>query len=171
MQEELVEFQRNDVRKLVPRPKDHNIIGTKWIFKNKSDGLGVVTRNKTRLVAQGYSQVEGVDFEETFAPVARQEAIRLLFSLACLMKFKLFQMDVKSSFLNGVMEDEVYVEQLKDFVDNSCPQYVYRLKKALCRLKQAPRVWYERLTEFLLDNGYSRGGTNKTLSSNMKTPD
>ncbi|GAA0159518.1 hypothetical protein LIER_16272 [Lithospermum erythrorhizon] len=94
-------------------------------IQNKSDELGVITRNKARLVAQEYSQVEGLDFEETFAPVARLEAIRLLLSLSCLMKFKLFQMDVKSAFLNGVVEEEVYLEQSKGFVGNSCPQHVY----------------------------------------------
>ncbi|GAA0141467.1 hypothetical protein LIER_02604 [Lithospermum erythrorhizon] len=106
---------------------------------------------------------EGIEFEETFASVARLEAIRLLLSRACLMKFKLFKMDMKSAFLNGVVEEEVYVEQLKGFVDNSCPQHVYRLKKVLYGLKQAPRAWYERLRKFLLANGYTRGGTDKIL--------
>ncbi|CAM8987579.1 unnamed protein product [Rhodiola kirilowii] len=138
MQEELGEFQRNDVWDLVPRPDNVNIIGTKWIFKNKSDEHGNITRNKARLVAQGYTQIEGVDFDETFAPVARLEAIRLLLALACLLKFKLFQMDVKSAFLNGVLNEEVYVAQPKGFEDPHHPEYVYHLKKALYGLKQAP---------------------------------
>ncbi|CAM8943933.1 unnamed protein product [Rhodiola kirilowii] len=117
MQEELGEFQRNDVWDLVPRPDNVNIIGTKWIFKNKSDEQGNITRNKARLVAHGYTQIEGVDFDETFAPVARLEAIRLLLALACHLKFKLFQMDVKSDFLNGVLNEEVYVAQPKGFED------------------------------------------------------
>ncbi|CAM8966101.1 unnamed protein product [Rhodiola kirilowii] len=130
MQEELGEFQRNDVWDLVPRPENVNIIGTKWIFKNKSDEQGNITRNKARLVAQGYTQIEGVDFDETFAPVARLEAIRLLLALACHLKFKLFQMDVKSAFLNGVLNEEVYVAQPKGFEDPHHPEYVYHLKKA-----------------------------------------
>ncbi|CAM8950661.1 unnamed protein product [Rhodiola kirilowii] len=140
MQEELGEFQRNDVRDLVPRPDGMNIIGTKWSFTNKTDKQGTITRNKSRLVAQGYTQIEGVDFDETFAPVARLEAIRLLLALACHLKFKLFQMDVKSAFLNGLLNEEVYVAQPKGFEDPHHPDHVYRLKKALYGLKQAPRA-------------------------------
>ncbi|GAA0160085.1 transmembrane signal receptor [Lithospermum erythrorhizon] len=163
MQEELVQFERNEVWELVPRPKNHNVIGTKWIFKNKSDELGNVVRNKARLVAQGYTQVEGIDFEETFAPVARMEAIRLLLALACLLKFKLYQMDVKTAFLNDIFPEEVYVEQPKGFEDFTKGDQVYKLKKALYGLKQAPRAWYERLTIYLLKNGYIRGGVDSTL--------
>ncbi|KAK2401972.1 putative mitochondrial protein [Trifolium repens] len=96
---------------------------------------GTVTRNKARLVAQGYTQVEGLDFEETFAPVARLESIRLLLGVACILKFKLYQMDVKSAFLNGYLHEEVYVEQPKGFIDPKFPKHVYRLKKALYGLK------------------------------------
>jgi len=119
MQEELNQFKRNEVWELVQRPKNVNVIGTKWIFKNKSDEEVVVTRNKDRLVAQGYTQIEGVNFDETFAPVARLESIRLPPGVACMLKFKLFQMDVKSAFLNGYLNEEVYVEQLKRFIDPS----------------------------------------------------
>ncbi|CAM8948430.1 unnamed protein product [Rhodiola kirilowii] len=163
MQEELEEFARNDVWDLVPKPDGVNIIGTKWIFKNKSDTSGNITRNKARLVAQGYSQIEGIDFDETFAPVARLEAIRLLLALACHLKFRLFQMDVKSAFLNGLLHEEVFVSQPKGFEDPHHPAHVYRLKKALYGLKQAPRAWYERLTVFLINHGYVRGGVDKTL--------
>ena len=163
MQEELGQFERNDVWDLVPRPSDVNVIGTKWIFKNKTDEKGNITRNKARLVAQGYTQIEGIDFDETFAPVARLESIRLLLAVSCTLRFKLFQMDVKSAFLNGILNEEVYVAQPKGFEDPQHPDYVYRLKKALYGLKQAPRAWYERLTEFLLNHGYSRGGADKTL--------
>ncbi|MCH80969.1 gag-pol polyprotein [Trifolium medium] len=158
MQEELTQFERNEVWDLVPRPNDVNVIGTKWIFKNKSDENGTVTRNKARLVAQGFTQIEGVDFGETFAPVARLESIRLLRGIACILKFKLFQMDVKNAFLNGYLHEEVYVEQPKGFIDPFQPSHVYKLKKALYGLKQAPRAWYERLTEFLVSNGYRKGG-------------
>jgi hypothetical protein len=100
---------------LVPRPSDHNVIGTKWIFKNKSDEHGTVIRNKARLFAQGYTQIEGVDFDETFTLVARLESIRILLSIACHLGFKLYQMDVTSAFLNGILQEEVYVEQPKGF--------------------------------------------------------
>ncbi|CAM8947906.1 unnamed protein product [Rhodiola kirilowii] len=163
MQEELGEFQRNDVWDLVPRLDDANVIEPKWIFKNKSDEQGNITRNKAMLVAQGYTQIEGVDFDETFAPVARLEAIRLLLGLTCHLKFKLFQIDVKSAFLNGLLNDEVYVAQPKGFKDPHHPGHVYRLKKALNGLKQAPRAWYECLTKFLINHGYVRGGVDKML--------
>jgi transposase InsO family protein len=163
MQEELNQFTRSEVWDLVPRPNGVNVIGTKWVYKNKTDEKGVITRNKARLVAQGYTQVEGLDFDETFAPVARLEAVRLLLGVACILKFKLYQMDVKSAFLNGYLQEEVYVEQPKGFVDTKYPDYVYKLKKALYGLKQAPRAWYERLTQFLVNNGYRKGGSDKTL--------
>ncbi|GAU48712.1 hypothetical protein TSUD_281050 [Trifolium subterraneum] len=163
MQEELGQFKRNEVWDLVLRPENVNVIGTKWVYKNKSDENGNITRNKVRLVAQGYAQTEGVDFDESFAPVARPESIRLLLGVACILKFKLFQMDVKSAFLNGYLNEEVYVEQPKGFVDPSLPNHVYKLKKALYGLKQAHRAWYERLTEFLLSQGYRKGGNDKTL--------
>ena len=101
MQEKLGQFERNKVWTLVLRPTNHPIIGTKWVFRNKMDELGNVVRNKARLVAQGYNQEEGIDFNETFAFVSRIEAIRLLLAFACHMNFKLFQMDVKNAFLNG----------------------------------------------------------------------
>ncbi|KAK2437932.1 putative mitochondrial protein [Trifolium repens] len=163
MQEEVNQFERSEVWDLVPRPEDVNVIGTKWVYKNKSDENGTVTRNKARLVAQGYTQIEGLDFDETFAPVARLESIRLLLGVACILKFKLYQMDVKSAFLNGYLQEEVYVEQPKGFVDPEYPNYVYKLKKALYGLKQAPRAWYERLTQFLEEQGYRKGGSDKTL--------
>ncbi|KAG7547174.1 Zinc finger CCHC-type [Arabidopsis suecica] len=161
--EELNQFTRNDVWDLVPRPAHVNVVGTKWIFKNKIDESGNVVRNKARLVAQGYSQVEGVDFDETFAPVARLESIRLLLGIACVLKIKLHQMDVKSAFLNGLLKEEVYVAQPKGFEDPHFPAHVFKLKKALYGLKQAPRAWYERLAQFLLDNGFQRGSVDKTL--------
>ena len=142
-----ISFFGNDVWELVPRPTGVNVIGTKWILKNKSDEHGTVIKNKSRLVAQGYTQVEGVDFDETFAPVARLESIRILLAIASHLNFKLYQMDVKSAFLDGMLQDEVYVEQPKGFVDPHRPDDVYKLKRALYGLKQAPRAWYDRLTD------------------------
>ncbi|KAA0058253.1 putative mitochondrial protein [Cucumis melo var. makuwa] len=141
MQEELLPFKRNNVWTLVPKPDEANIIGTKWIFKNKIDESGCVTRNKARLVAQGYAQIEGVDFDETFAPVARLEAICLLLGISCIRKFKFYQMDVKRAFLNGYLNEELYVAQPKGFVDSKFPQHVYKINKALYVLKQAPKAW------------------------------
>ena len=141
---------------LVPRPKGVNVIGTKWIFKNKSDEHGIIIRSKSRLVAQGYTQVEGIDFDETFASVARLESIRILLAIASHLNFKLYQMDVKSAFLNGMLQEEVYVEQLKGFVDPHKPDDVYKLKRALYGLKQAPRAWYDRLTTYLIKHGVKR---------------
>ena len=149
MQKELEQFVRNDVWSLVPRPENTNVIGTKWIFKNKSDASRNITRNKARLVSQGYTQIKGINFDETFAPIARIESIRLLLAVTCLLNLKLFHMDVKSVFLNEILNEKVYVEQPKGFEDPYHPNHVYRLKKALYGLKQAPRAWYERLTKFL----------------------
>jgi hypothetical protein len=137
MQEELNKFKRNEVWSLVPCPKQ-NVLVTKWVFCNKQAEHGVVTRNKARLVAKGYAQVAGLDFEETFAPVARLESIRILLTYAAHHSFKLFLMDTKSAFLNGPIKEEVYVEQPPDFEDDRYPDHVYKLSKALYGLKQAP---------------------------------
>ena len=143
MHEELNNFTRNQVWELVERPKDHNVIGTKWVFWNKQDQDGIVIRNKARLMAQDYTQVEGPDFGETYAPVARLEAIRILLAYAC-AHIKLYQMDVKSTFLNGYINELVYVEQPPGFEDEKKHNHVYKLRKALYGLKQAPRACYER---------------------------
>jgi hypothetical protein len=123
----------------------------------------MVMRNKERLVAQGYTQVEGFDFEETYAPVARLEAIRILLAYACAHNIKLYQMDVKSTFLNGYINESVYVEQPPSFEDDKKPDHVYKLKKALYGLKQAPKAWYERLMDFLISKGFKMGNVDTTL--------
>jgi hypothetical protein len=162
MQEELNNFTRNEVWHLVPRP-NQNVVGTKWVFRNKQDEHGVVTRNKARPVAKGYPQVKGLDFGETYAPVARFESIRILLAYATYHGFKLYQMDVKSAFLNGPTKEEVYVEQPPGFEDSEYPNNVYKLSKALYGLKQAPRVWYECLRDFLITNGFKVGKADPTL--------
>jgi hypothetical protein len=162
MQEELNNFMRNEVWDLVPCP-NQNVVGTKWVFRNKQDDHGVVTRNKARLVAKGYSHVEGLDFGETYAPVARLESIRILLAYATYHGFKLYQMDVKSAFLNGPIKEEVYVEQPLGFEDSEYPNHVYKLSKALYGLKQAPRAWYECLRDFLIANGFKVGKADPTL--------
>ena len=164
MHEELNNFERNKVWKLVEKPKEcRNVIGTKWIFKNKQDESGIVIRNKARLVAQGFSQVEGIDYGETYAPVARLESIRILLAYATHHNFKLQQMDVKSAFLYGPLKEEVYVKQPPGFEDPNFPNHVYKLDKALYGLKQAPRAWYEHLRELLLDRGFEVGQIDPTL--------
>lgn len=163
MQEEFNQYKRNDVWDLVEKSNDKNVIGTKWIFKNKVDERRTIIRNEARLVAKGYAQMERINFEETIAPMIRLESIRILLSIVCHLKFKVFQMNVKNAFLNGVLQEEVYVEQPKGFVDPHKPNHVYRLRKALYGLKQASRAWYKRLRNFLLDNQFSRGSVDKTL--------
>jgi len=163
MYEELNQFARNEVWFPVPKTAEMNIIGLKWVFKNKLDEDGVIIRNKARLVAKGYNQEEGIDYGETFALVARLEDVRLLLTFACMSGFKLFQMDVKSAFLNGYINEEVYVDQPSGFEDHQYPNHVFKLKKALYGLKQDPRQWYERLSNFLLSHDYERGMIDKTL--------
>jgi hypothetical protein len=163
MHEEPNNFKRNQIWELVEMPKGHNVIGTKWIFYNKQDQDGIVVRNKVRLVAQDYTQVEGLDFRETYAPVARLEAIMILLAYACAHNIKLYQMDVKSTFLNGYINEEVYVKQPLSFEDYKKLNHVYKLKKTLYGLKQAPRACYERLRDLLLSKGFIMRKVDTTL--------
>ncbi|KAJ1689041.1 hypothetical protein LUZ63_013196 [Rhynchospora breviuscula] len=140
MQEELNQFERNQVWELVPLPSGKQVIGTKWVYRKRLDILGNVVRNKARLVAQGFKQQKDINFEETFAPVARLESIRMLLAYAVKKIFTLFQMDVKSAFLNGWIDEEVYVQQPPDFVDHFNSDHVFKLHKTLYGLKQAPRA-------------------------------
>ncbi|GJT34087.1 retrovirus-related pol polyprotein from transposon TNT 1-94 [Tanacetum coccineum] len=149
MQDELHQFERIDVWELVPRPDRKNIIDVKWLWKNKSDADNIVIQNKSRLIAKGYKQEEGIDFEESFAPVARLKAVRMFVAYAAHKKFTIFQMDVKTTFLNYPLKEEVYVSQPNGFVDPNFPDNVYRLKKALYGLKQAPRACTPMATERL----------------------
>jgi hypothetical protein len=162
MQEELNNFKRNQVWSLVKIPKQ-NVVGTKWVLSNKQDEHGIVTRNKAQLMAKGYSQVEGLDFDETFAPVARFESIHILLAYSTHHSFKLYQMDVKSVFLNGPIKEEVYLEQPPGFKSEEYPNHVYKLHKALYGLKQAPRAWYECLRDFLIKNGFRIRKADSTL--------
>jgi hypothetical protein len=162
MHEELENFERNQVWTLVEPPRDVNVIGINWVFKNKQGG-GEVVRNKACLVAQGFSQVEGLDFGETFALVAHLEAIRILLAFAAYKGLKLYQMDVKSAFLNGVIQQEVFVRQPPGFENHKYPNRVYKLLNVLYKLKQAPRAWYARLCTILLEHGYVTGSVDKTL--------
>ncbi|KAJ9538527.1 hypothetical protein OSB04_031260 [Centaurea solstitialis] len=163
MQEELLQFVLQHVWDLVDLPIGHRAIGTKWIFRNKKDERGIVIKNKARLVAQGYTQEEGIDYDEVFAPVARIEVIRLFLAYASFKNFKVYQMDVKSAFLYGKIEEEVYVCQPPGFEDPRYPDRVYKINKALYGLHQAPRAWYDTLSSYLLENDFTRGVIDKTL--------
>ncbi|GJT14494.1 retrovirus-related pol polyprotein from transposon TNT 1-94 [Tanacetum coccineum] len=163
MQEELHQFDRLQVWELVDKPFGKNVIKLKWLWKNKKDEDQTVIRNKARLVAKGYAQEEGIDFEESFAPVARLEAVRIFIAYAAHKSFPIYQMDVKTAFLNGPLKEEVYVAQPDGFVDPDHPEKVYRLRKALYGLKQAPRAWYDELLNFLISKGFTKGTIDPTL--------
>ncbi|GJR15962.1 putative RNA-directed DNA polymerase [Tanacetum coccineum] len=163
MQEELLQFKIQKVWILVDLPYGKKAIGTKWVYRNKKDERGVVVRNKARLVAQGHRQEEGIDYDEVFAPVARIEAIRIFLAFASYMGFIVYQMDVKSAFLYGKIDEEVYVSEPPGFVDPKYPKKVYKVVKALYGLHQAPRAWYATLSTFLLKNRYRRGTIDYTL--------
>ncbi|GJW88702.1 retrovirus-related pol polyprotein from transposon TNT 1-94 [Tanacetum coccineum] len=163
MQDEIHEFDRLEVWELVPRPIYVMVIALKWIYKVKLDEYGDVLKNKARLVAKGYRQEEGIDFEESFAPVARIEAIRIFIANAATKNMIIYQMDVKTAFLNGDLQEEVFVSQPEGFEDQENPTHVYRLKKALYGLKQAPRAWYDTLSKFLLANNFFKGVVDPTL--------
>nr|GEU66505.1 putative reverse transcriptase, RNA-dependent DNA polymerase [Tanacetum cinerariifolium] len=150
----------------VDLPYGKRAISSKWVFRNKLDERGIVIRNKARLVAQGHTQEEGIDYDEVFAPVVRIEAIRLFLAYASFKDFVVYQMDVKSAFLYGKIKEEVYVCQPPGFEDLDFPNKVYKLEKALYGFYQAPRAWYETLSTYLLDNGFQRGRIDKT--SNKK---
>nr|GEW04011.1 hypothetical protein [Tanacetum cinerariifolium] len=154
----LLQFKLQQVWTLLALLNGKKAIGTKWIYRNKKDNRGIVVRNKARLVAQGYTQEEGINYDEVFAPVARIEAIRLFLAYASFKDFVVYQMDVKSAFLYGKIKEEVYVCQPLGFEDPEFPDKVYKVEKALY-----PRAWYETLSTYLLDNEFHRGQIDKTL--------
>nr|GEX33913.1 retrovirus-related Pol polyprotein from transposon TNT 1-94 [Tanacetum cinerariifolium] len=163
MQEKLNEFERLEVWELVPRPDKVIVITLKWIYKVKLDELGGILKNRARLVARGYRQEEGIDFEESFAPVARLEAIQIFLAYAAHKNIVVYQMYVKTAFFNGNLREEVYVSQPDGFVDQDNPNHVYKLKKALYGLKQAPRVWFDMLSSFSISQDFSKGLVDPTL--------
>nr|GEU59817.1 retrovirus-related Pol polyprotein from transposon TNT 1-94 [Tanacetum cinerariifolium] len=139
------------------------LIKLKWIFKVKTDEFGRVLKNNVRLVAQGFRQKEGIDFEESFAPVTRIKAIHIFVANAANKNMMIYQMDVKTAFLNGELKEEVYVPQPKGFVDHDNPSHVYKLKKAIYGLKQGPCAWYDMLSSFLISQHFSKGAVDPTL--------
>ncbi|GJY90357.1 retrovirus-related pol polyprotein from transposon TNT 1-94 [Tanacetum coccineum] len=163
MQDELNQFKRLDVWELVEFPVGKNIIAVKWLWKNKTNAENMVIRNKSCLVVKGYGQEEGIDFEESFAPVARLEAVKIFVAYAAHENFPIYQMDVKMAFLNGPLKEEVFVRHPDGFVDPNFPNHIYLLKKALYRLKQAPRAWYNKLSSFLIKHHFTKGIVDPTL--------
>nr|GFA57002.1 retrovirus-related Pol polyprotein from transposon TNT 1-94 [Tanacetum cinerariifolium] len=171
MQEELYLFDRLQVWELIDKPFGKSVIRLKWLWKNKKDKDQTVIRNKARLVAKGYAQEEGIDFEESFSPVARLEAVWIFVAYAAHKSFSIYQMDVKTEFLNGPLKEEVYVAQPDGFVDPDHPKKVYRLRKALYGLKHAPRAWYDELSKFLTSKGFTKGTIDPTLVKDDKEND
>ncbi|KAL4025508.1 hypothetical protein IC575_013909 [Cucumis melo] len=156
MDEEIKAIKKNDTWELSTLPNGKKAVGVKWVFKIKRNEKGEVERYKARLVAKGYSQRKDIDYDEVFAPVARLETIRLLIALAAQNNWKIFQMDVKSAFLNGYLEEEVYLEQPPGYSVKGQEDKVLKLEKTLYGLKQAPRMWNSIINKYFLDNGYLR---------------
>jgi hypothetical protein len=163
MMEEYQSIMKNDVWDIVLRPKGKSVVTSKWIYKIKHTADGSIEKYKARFVARGFSQKEGVDYEETFSPVARYTSIRMVISLASVMKWKIHQMDVKTTFLNGVIEEEVYIEKPQGFEVHGRKTHVCRLKKALYGLKQAPRAWYSRIDGYLQSLGFTKSDADPNL--------
>ncbi|GJV77121.1 retrovirus-related pol polyprotein from transposon TNT 1-94 [Tanacetum coccineum] len=163
MQKEIHEFKRLEFWELVPCPDKVMLIKLKWVYKVKTYEFDGVLKNKARLVAQGFRQEEGIDFEESFAPVARIEAIRIFIANAANKNMTIYQMDVKTAFLNGKLKEEVYISQPEGFVDQDNPSHVYKLKKAFYGLKRAPHAWYDMLLSFLISQHFSKGAVDPTL--------
>nr|GEY23416.1 retrovirus-related Pol polyprotein from transposon TNT 1-94 [Tanacetum cinerariifolium] len=158
MQDELNQFKRLDGWELVERPVDRNIISVKWLWKNKTYAKNTVVQNKSRLVANGYRQKEGIDFEESFAPVARLKVVRMFVAYAAHKNYTIYQIDVKIAFLNGPLKEEVFVSHPDEFVDPDFPNHVYCLKKALYDLRQALRACYDKLYTFLIEHQFIKAG-------------
>jgi hypothetical protein len=156
MIEEYQSIIKNDVWEIVPKPKNKDVVSSKWLYKIKHVSYGSIEKHKARFVARGFSQKEGIDYEETFAPVARYTSIRTIITLATKVKWKLHHMDVKKTFLNGVIEEEVSIEQPQGFEVEDRTTHAYRLKKDLYGLKQAPRAWYGIIDSFLMSLGFTK---------------
>jgi hypothetical protein len=161
--EEYKSILKNNVWDIVSRPKDKSMVSSKWIYKIKHAADGNVEKFKPRFVARGFTQKEGIDYEETFAPVARYTSIQTIIALASVLGFKPHQMDVKTTFLNGKIEHEVFVEQLDGFLLHNKGTHVCKLRKALYGLKQAPRVWYDRIDDFLKSLGFQKSDADANL--------
>jgi Reverse transcriptase (RNA-dependent DNA polymerase) len=154
MDDEIRAIEKNDTWELTSLPRGHKAIGVKWVYKKKMNPQGEVEKYKARLVAKGYKQQASVDYEEVFAPVARMETIRLLIALTAQSKWRIYQMDVKLAFLNGMLEEEIYIEQLLGYLKEGGEGKVLKLKKVLYGLKQAPRAWNTRIDQYFKSHGF-----------------
>ena len=163
MEAELEMINKNETWELVSRPENKKVIGVKWVYRTKYNTDGSLNKHKARLVVKGYSQQYGVDFLETFAPVARLDTIKLLFALAAQKQWRVHQLDVKSAFLNGFLKEEIFIEQPEGFEVAGHEDKVYKLRKALYGLKQAPRAWYDRVDAYLTKLGFVKSLSEPTL--------
>eukprot|EP00253_Pinus_taeda_P035139 PITA_35139 len=154
MEEEYNSLLENQTWDLVPLPSGRKLVPCKWVYRTKSAANGQITRRKARLVAKGFQQVHGIDYDETFAPVAKMDSIRLTLAIAAAQRWEVHQMDVKNAFLHGDLSEEIYMEQPHGFIQDS--SLVCRLKKSLYGLKQAPRAWYTKMDSFLLSQNFER---------------
>ena len=161
--EEYQSIMKNDVWDIVPRLEGRSVVTSKWIYRIKHAADGSVEKYKARFLARGFSQVEGIDYEETFSLFARYTSIQTIISLATSMGWKLHQMDVKTTFLNGEIEEEIYIEQPYVFVIHEKDSHVCRLKKAFYGLKQVPRAWYARIDGHLMSLGFSKSVVDPNL--------
>lgn len=163
MQEEVEALKKNETWELVPKPENCKPITCKWVYRLKKKSDGTIDRCKARLVARGFSQSYGLDYEETFSPVAKMVTVRTIFSLAAYRNWKLWQLDVKNAFLYGELDREVLMEQPQGFISEHFPNYVYRLKKALYGLKQAPRAWYGKVAQYFIFCGFKVSDSDSSL--------
>jgi hypothetical protein len=163
MVEEYTSIMKNDVWDIVSRPEGKSVVSSRWLYKIKHVADGSIEKFKVRFVVRGFSQREGVDYEETFSPVTRYASIRVVISIASVMGWRIHQMDVKTTFLNGIIEEEVYIEKPQGFEVHGRESHVCRLKKALYRLKQAPRAWYSRIDGYLQSMGFTKSEVDPNL--------
>ncbi|GAA0167068.1 transmembrane signal receptor [Lithospermum erythrorhizon] len=163
MDNEISSIQNNNTWKLTSLPRGAKRIGVKWIFKTKRDENGVITKHKARLVAKGYTQQEGIDYAEVFAPVARMDTVRMILSIAAQRNWKIYQLDVKSAFLHGELTEDVYVDQPRGYEEKGKEDHVYKLYKALYGLKQAPRAWYSKIDSHFSKEGFNKCSSEQTL--------
>lgn len=164
-------IEKNGTWQMVKKPKDTNVISVKWIYRLKTNANREPIKHKARLVARGFTQEYGVDYLETFAPVSRHDTIRTILAVAAQKKWKLFQMNVKSGFLNGELQEEIYVEQPPGFIQEGEEGKVLKLHKALYGLKQAPKAWYGRIDTYFLKNGFQRSVNDAALYVMKKKED
>jgi hypothetical protein len=163
MVEEYDSIIKNSGWDIVPRPVEKSVVGWRWIYKVKQVADGSVEKYKARFVARGFSQIKGIDYDETFAPVARYSSIRSILALSARMGWRIHQMDVKIVFLNGIIEEEVYIEQPEGFETFDKESHVCRLKRALYGLKQAPRAWYTRIDNYFTGLGFTKSEADANL--------